>query len=142
MPKGSHLTPEHQQEAGRKPRQSSPRPASSKVGAAGAADDDRWAQQYQQARTMEKVESAKMRKLKRERLSGILVLRTEADSAMASIVGAVRAALSLAPGYLASDLTPNERQRCEAALRASIQRAMADAASALVTASSKLDVPA
>jgi len=139
MPQGENLSTEHQKAAGRMPRQSNPRPAASKEGAAGSAASDQWALQYQQARTMEKVESAKMRKLKRERLSGTLVERKEADAAMAAIVASVRAALSTCTGHLSSDLTSTERVRCESAIRAAIQKAMADAARALSDASARMD---
>ena len=87
--------------------------------------------QWSQARTAEKVEGARMRQLKRQRLAGELCSRQEADAAMVAIVSAVRASLGRATGYLPSDLTTAERTRCDAAIRSATLRTLADAAEQL-----------
>jgi hypothetical protein len=84
--------------------------------------------QYNQGRTLKIIEQAKYQQLKRKKEEGLLVDRADVEAALNTSDTVFRAALSRATGYLSSDLTPVEREHCEFAMRAAIQRALADAA--------------
>ncbi len=104
--------------------------------------DEGLSHQYQVARVAEKNEAARMAMLRSDRLSRKLCDRATADNAMNSIVNAVRSALARVSGYLPSDLTGQERMRCEAAMRVAIQKALADAAAIVAETTMHMGGPA
>lgn len=115
-----HLTQTHQSESAKKIKSIDP------------VEDAAMYRAYQAARVAEKNEAARMARMRRERLSGKLCDRATADNAVVSVVNAMRSALARATSYLPSDLSGPERTRCEAAVRAAIQKSLADAAAILM----------